>query len=64
MVAGWLLDRLASALRPLGDDAFAASRLAPIDYFLSAIVPEALGLAAAAGAGTELLYKVPAEALA
>ena len=64
MVAGWLLERIASALRPLQDDAFARSRLAAIDYFLSAVVPEALGLAAAAGAGAEQLFRVPAEALA
>jgi hypothetical protein len=33
-------------------------------FFLTTIVPEALGLAAAAEAGAAMLYAVPAEALA
>ena len=64
MTAGWLLERLARALRPIEGGAFVAGRVAAIDYFLAAVVPEALGLGAAAGSGAALLYAVPAEALA
>ncbi|HUE78000.1 MAG TPA: acyl-CoA dehydrogenase family protein, partial [Sphingomicrobium sp.] len=63
MVAGWLLERIARAAKG-GRDPFIEARMAAIDYFLAAVVPEALGLGAAAGAGAEMLYKVPAEALA
>ena len=58
MVGGWLMERLARA-----DEADARTRAAA-EYFLSAVVPEALGLAAAAEVGAEPLYAVPAEALA
>jgi hypothetical protein len=37
---------------------------AAADFFLATIVPEALGLGAAAETGAALLYSVPAEALA
>ena len=63
MVAGWLLERIARAVEQESDP-FLDGRRAAIDYFLGAVVPEALGLGAAAGAGAELLFKVPAEALA
>ena len=64
MVAAWLLERLGRAIdaEPESDD-FLKGRRAAIDYFLVAIVPEALGLGAAAGLGAESLYRVPAEAL-
>jgi alkylation response protein AidB-like acyl-CoA dehydrogenase len=58
MVGGWLMERLANA--PAADERTRAAA----EYFLSAVVPEALGLAAAAEGGAELLYSVPAEALA
>ncbi|MGI8932160.1 MAG: acyl-CoA dehydrogenase, partial [Sphingomicrobium sp.] len=58
MVAGWLVERL--SLDPVADDRTRAAAA----YFLGAIVPEALGLAAGAEAGAALLYAVPAEALA
>ncbi|WP_037501052.1 acyl-CoA dehydrogenase family protein [Sphingomonas jaspsi] len=58
MVGGWLMERLAKA-----EDADDRTRAAS-EYFLSAVVPEALGLAAAAEEGAALLYAVPAEALA
>jgi alkylation response protein AidB-like acyl-CoA dehydrogenase len=58
MVAGWLVERIA---RSGGAD---ARTRAAADYFLSAIVPEALGLGAAAESGAAILYSVPAEALA
>ena len=58
MVAGWLVERMA-----LSEGADERTRAAA-NYFLSAIVPEALGLGAAAEAGAALLYEVPVEALA
>ena len=57
LVAGWLVERL--SLDPVADDRARAAGA----YFLGAIVPEALGLAAGAEAGAALLYAVPAEAL-
>ena len=57
LVAGWLVERL--ALDPVADDRARAVAA----YFLGAVVPEALGLAAGAEAGAALLYAVPAEAL-
>jgi hypothetical protein len=58
MVAGWLVERMGQS-----PDADARSRAAA-NYFLATIVPEALGLGAAAETGAALLYGVPAEALA
>lgn len=58
MVAGWLVERMA---RSGGAD---ERTRAAADYFLAAIVPEALGLGAAAESGAAMLYSVPAEALA
>ncbi len=57
MVAGWLVERLAQA-----DEADARTRAAA-EFFLTTIVPEAMGLAAAAEAGAAMLYAVPAEEL-
>jgi alkylation response protein AidB-like acyl-CoA dehydrogenase len=57
MVAGWLVERMA---RWEGAD---ERTRAAADYFLATVVPEALGLGAAAEAGAALLYSVPAEAL-
>ena len=62
LVAGWLVERIARESQ--GDGAFIESRRAAAVYFVSAIVPEAIGLEASAGAGAALLYAVPAEALA
>ncbi len=58
MVGGWLIERLANA-----EGADQRTRAAA-DYFLSAVVPEAIGLGGAAESGAALLYAVPAEALA
>ena len=58
MVAGWLVERLANA-----PGASHRTRAAA-EYFLSAVVPEALGLGAAAEVGAAQLYAVPAEELA
>jgi hypothetical protein len=65
MVAGWLMERMARALDQSGeDDAFTRSRLAAVHYFIDVVIPEGLGLAAAAGGGAEMLYRVAAEDLA
>jgi 3-(methylsulfanyl)propanoyl-CoA dehydrogenase len=58
MVAGWLVERMAKS-----QDADTRARVAA-DYFLASLVPEALGLGAAAEAGAALLYSIPAEELA
>jgi len=57
LVAGWLVERLARS-EGADDRTRAASA-----YFLSAVVPEAIGLAAAAESGAAMLYAVPAEVL-
>ena len=62
LTAGWLLERQSRAAA--GDTPFELTKRTVSAYFSSVIVPEALGLAAGAGAGAELLYAVPAEALA
>jgi alkylation response protein AidB-like acyl-CoA dehydrogenase len=65
MVAGWLMERMARALDQSGeDDAFTRSRLAAVHYFIDVVIPEGLGLAAAAGGGAEMLYRVEAAELA
>ncbi len=61
LVAGWLLERQSKIV---GDGAFHNAKRASTTYFLGAIVPEAIGLAAAAEIGAAPLYAVPAEALA
>jgi len=61
LVAGWLLERQAKVP---GESEFHAARRAAADYFVAVVVPEALGLAAGAGAGAAMIYSVPAEALA
>ena len=58
MMAGWLVERM--ALSEGADDRARAAA----DFFLTTIVPEALGLGAGAEAGAAMLYRVPAEALA
>jgi alkylation response protein AidB-like acyl-CoA dehydrogenase len=62
LTAGWLLERQARAA--MGGTPFLRTKRAAAGYFLSVVVPEALGLAAGAEAGAELLYAVEAEALA
>ena len=61
LTAGWLLERLS---RVGDDEEMNAGRRGAIDYFLTAIVPEALGLGAAAALSAELIYRAPAEELA
>ena len=62
LVAGWLMERMARA--SVGDGAFEQRTRSAADYFIAAIVPEVLGLAAAAVGGASILYETPAEALA
>jgi len=57
MVAGWLVERMARTAN--ADERTRAAA----EYFMATVVPEALGLGAAAEAGAALLYAVPAEAL-
>jgi len=63
LTAGWLMERLGRAI-DAGEGDGNAARRAAIEYFLSAIVPEALGLGGGVEAGAELLFKAPAEELA
>lgn len=62
LVAGWLMERQSRAAT--GDSQFDKVKRAAADYFLAVVVPEALGLAAGAEGGAEMLFAVPAEALA
>jgi alkylation response protein AidB-like acyl-CoA dehydrogenase len=62
LVAGWLMERMARTT--LDDVAFEQRTRVAAAYFIEALVPEALGLAAAAVGGAGTLYSVPAEALA
>ena len=64
-VAGWQLLRQARAAAG-GEGSPAQARAKPViaRYFLEHLVPEALGLKAAASAGAQLLYVLDAEALA
>ena len=61
LVAGWLLERQS---RIVGEGEFHDAKRAAADYFLGVLVPEALGLAAGAEAGSSTLWSVPASALA
>jgi alkylation response protein AidB-like acyl-CoA dehydrogenase len=64
-VAGWLLARQAAALGQYdGDPAFKAMKLASARFYLDQIVPEALGLEAAATAPASALYALDEEAFA
>jgi alkylation response protein AidB-like acyl-CoA dehydrogenase len=59
---GWLMER--SGRVATGDDAFAQMKRAACAFYVAQIVPEALGLKAAATAKADVLYSVPAEAFA
>ena len=63
LTAGWLMERLGRAI-DTGETNANAGRRAAIEYFLSVVVPEALGLGAGAAARAELLYRAAAEELA
>jgi hypothetical protein len=62
-VAGWQLQRQARALDGT-DTPQARAKAVVAQYFVAHIVSEALGLKAAAMAGSALLYALDAEALA
>ncbi|MBI0476058.1 acyl-CoA dehydrogenase [Sphingomonas sp. MA1305] len=59
---GWLMER--QGRLATGDDPAQAVKRAAVRFYLDQIVPEALGLRAAATASAEVLYAVPAEAFA
>jgi hypothetical protein len=62
-VAGWQLARQARAVAEGAAPSLARTKPVTARYFLDHVVPEALGLAAAARGGADLLYALPAEAL-
>ena len=64
LTAGWLMERLGRAIAAGEGDGANAGRQAAIEYFLSVILPEALGLGAGAEITAEMLYRAPAEELA
>ncbi|MEG3177079.1 acyl-CoA dehydrogenase [Sphingomonas sp. RB3P16] len=59
---GWLMER--SGRIATGDDSFSAMKRAACAFYVAQIVPEAMGLKAAATAKADVLYSVPAEAFA
>jgi alkylation response protein AidB-like acyl-CoA dehydrogenase len=61
-VCGWLMERQGRAAT--GSDDFARMKQASVRFYLDQIVPEALGLKAAALATADVLYAVEAEAFA
>jgi hypothetical protein len=63
LTAGWLMERMGRAIHA-GEAEAGRGRRAAVEYFLTVIVPEALGLGAGAGAMAELFYRAPAEELA
>jgi alkylation response protein AidB-like acyl-CoA dehydrogenase len=64
-VAGWLLARQAAALDQYdGDSGFKAMKMASARFYLDQIVPEALGLEAAATADADVLYSIDEDAFA
>ena len=60
-VCGWLMEKQA---RAAGDDDFGKAKQAVARFYGAQIVPEALGLKAAAMASADVLYVLSAEALA
>jgi alkylation response protein AidB-like acyl-CoA dehydrogenase len=60
-VCGWLMERQG---RAAGDDDVGRMKRTVVRFYLDQIVPEALGLRAAATASAEVLYAVEAEAFA
>ena len=60
-VCGWLLEREG---RAAGEDAFGTAKRVTVRFYLDQIVPEALGLRAAATASAAVLYELSAEAFA
>ncbi|MDP5103228.1 MAG: acyl-CoA dehydrogenase [Erythrobacter sp.] len=63
-VAGWQLMKQAQAVAAGAAPSLNATKPVTVRFFLDRIVPEAAGLRAGAIAGADLLYALPAEALA
>jgi alkylation response protein AidB-like acyl-CoA dehydrogenase len=64
-VSGWLMERQLRALEGAdADPAFLAMKKAAARFYLDQVVPEAIGLAAAATAPAEILYSIPEESFA
>ncbi len=64
-VCGWLMERQGRiAADAEGDRDFLAMKVAAARFYVAQIVPEAMGLKAAATAKADVLYSVPAEAFA
>ena len=64
-VSGWLMARQAAALAGYdGNPAFAEMKRAAARFYLDQLVPEAMGLKAAALAPADVLYSVSEDALA
>ncbi len=63
-VAGWQLMKQAAAVAAGAAPSLSATKPVTVRFFLDRIVPEAAGLKAGAIAGADLLYALPAEALA
>lgn len=62
---GWLMEKELAALDSFdGDPQFVVAKRATARFYLDQIVPEALGLEAAATASAEVLYEMSAEAFA
>ena len=62
-VCGWLMEKSGRiAAEVSGDPAFLAMKAAASRFYVDQVVPEALGLKAAATAAAEVLYSVSAEA--
>ncbi|USU10772.1 acyl-CoA dehydrogenase [Sphingomonadaceae bacterium OTU29THOMA1] len=61
-VCGWLMER--EGRHATGDEEFAIVKRAAVRFYLDQIVPEVLGLKAAATASADVLYAIPAEAFA
>ena len=64
LTAGWLMERLGRAIDAGEGDTANAGRRAAIEYFLSVVVPEALGLGAGAERRRSCSIDAPAEELA
>ena len=62
---GWLMEREGRAVAKLGDDSeFGRMKAASVAFYLDQVVPEALGLEAAASASAAVLYALEPEAFA
>ena len=60
-VCGWLMEREGRALETIDDPTFRALKRASVHFYLDQVVPEALGLRAAATASAGVLYEIGAE---